>query len=119
MHATTRLLGGWHATFHTSIASEFHDEACDCCTPLFFICRSLSKPKQQVLCLDKTFAPCSFAWFMAIKFETGIFCNLKTLFLVLLLRLWLQKPKPEVSDLIRPLLLVLVYGFNFQQGKFL
>ena len=27
--------------FATSIASEFHDEACDCRTPLFFICRSL------------------------------------------------------------------------------
>ena len=28
-------------TFHTSIATEFRAEARDCCTPLFFICRSL------------------------------------------------------------------------------
>ena len=41
-HATTRLLGGWRATFHTSIASEIRDEACDCRTPLFFLCRSLN-----------------------------------------------------------------------------
>ena len=37
MHTTTCLLSGWRA----SIASEFRDEACDCCTPLFFICQSL------------------------------------------------------------------------------
>ena len=37
----TRLLGGWHATFHTSITPEFHDEASNCRTSLFFICRSL------------------------------------------------------------------------------
>ena len=42
-HATTRLLGGWRATFHTSIASEIRDEACDCRTPLFFLCRSLNQ----------------------------------------------------------------------------
>ena len=41
MHATTHLLGGWHATFHTSIACEFSDKECDCHTPLFFICQSL------------------------------------------------------------------------------
>ena len=41
MHATTRLLGGWRATFHTSVASEFCDEACDCHMPLFFISQSL------------------------------------------------------------------------------
>ena len=40
-HATTCLLGGWLVPFLKSIASEFHDEACNCCTPLFFICRSL------------------------------------------------------------------------------
>ena len=46
MHATTRLLGEWRATFHTSIASEFRDEACDCRTPLFFICGSLTLKKE-------------------------------------------------------------------------
>ena len=55
-----------------------------------------SKPKHKVLCLDKTFIPCSLAWFMALKTKTGSF-----------------------YDLIRPLFLVFVYGFNFQQGKFL
>ena len=55
-----------------------------------------SKPKRKVLCLDKTFIPCSLAWFMALKTKTGSF-----------------------YDLIRPLFLVFVYGFNFQQGKFL
>ena len=29
MYTTTCLLGGWCATFHTSIASEFCDEVCD------------------------------------------------------------------------------------------
>ena len=29
MYTTTYLLGGWCATFHTSIASEFCDEVCD------------------------------------------------------------------------------------------
>ena len=49
--------------------------------------------------LDETFAPCSFAWFMIIKFE----------------------PNTERSfyDLIRPSFLVLVYGYNFQQWNFL
>ena len=43
MHTTTYLCGGWHVTFHASIASEFCDKSCDCCMPLFFICRSLEK----------------------------------------------------------------------------
>ena len=33
----------WHVTFHASIASEFCSKACDCHTPLFFICQSLLK----------------------------------------------------------------------------
>ena len=49
MHATTRLLPGWHMTFHTSIASEFCDEACNCRMPLFFICWSLpGKPVEYL-----------------------------------------------------------------------
>ena len=44
LHATTCLLCGWRVTFHMSIASEFSDEACNCCTPLFFICQSLCPP---------------------------------------------------------------------------
>ena len=35
MHSTTCLHGGWHAAFHTSIASKFCDEA------FLFICWSL------------------------------------------------------------------------------
>ena len=30
MHAIPRLLRGWRVTFHTSLASEFGDKACDC-----------------------------------------------------------------------------------------
>ena len=30
INATACQLGGWHATFHMSIASEFWAEACDC-----------------------------------------------------------------------------------------
>ena len=56
----------------------------------------LQNQNGKVLCRDKTFIPCSVAWFMASKTKTGSF-----------------------YDLIRPLLLVFVYGFNFQQGKFL
>ena len=41
MHATTRLLVGWCATFHMSIASEF---SCHNHMPLFFICWSLGMP---------------------------------------------------------------------------
>ena len=52
-----------------------------------------SKTKAASFCALITFIPCSFAWFKAIKLETGIFWDLiKILFLVLLLRLWLQKP---------------------------
>ena len=47
-HATTRLLGGWRATFHTSIASEYRDEACDWRTPLFFLCQSLVQNRCSV-----------------------------------------------------------------------
>ena len=36
-----RLIGGWPATFHTSIASKIREKVCDCRRPLFFICRSL------------------------------------------------------------------------------
>ena len=36
-----RLLGGWRATFDTSIASEFCAEVCD--MPLFFICGRLMR----------------------------------------------------------------------------
>ena len=59
----------------------------------------LQNQSDKFLCLNKRFAPRSFAWFMAITFKRRIFWDLiKTLFLVLLLRLWLQKkPKPEVS----------------------
>ena len=50
----------------------------------------------KFLCLEKTFAPCFFAWFRAIKFKTRIFWDLiKILFLVLLLRVWLEKATPE------------------------
>ena len=31
----------------------------------------LQNQNGKFLCLDKTFAPCSFSWFIAIKFETG------------------------------------------------
>ena len=34
---------------------------------------------------------------MPIKFEIGIFWDLIKTFFVLLLHLWLQKPKPEIS----------------------
>ena len=52
-----------------------------------------SKTKAASFCALITFIPCPFAWFKAIKLETGIFWDLiKILFLVLLLRLWLQKP---------------------------
>ena len=80
----------------------------------------LQNQKGNFLFLDKTFVPCSFAWFMAIKFETGIFWDLIiTLFLVLSLPFWLKTKRTSFCALIRPLFLVLVYGFNFQQGKFL
>ena len=46
--------------------------------------------------LNENFVSSSFTSFMASKTKTGSF-----------------------YDLIRPLLLVLVYGFNFQLGKFL
>ena len=46
--------------------------------------------------LNKNFVSCSFTSLMASKTKTGRF-----------------------YDLIRPSFLVLVYGFNFQQGKFL
>ena len=39
-----------HAYFHMPIASEFRDEACDCRTPLFLLCRSL----EQILCTGKS-----------------------------------------------------------------
>ena len=80
----------------------------------------LQNQKGNFLCLDKTFVPFSFARFMAIKFETGIFWDLIiTLFLVLLLPFWLTTKRTSFCALIRPLFLFLVYGFNFQQGKFL
>ena len=67
----------------------------------------LQNQNDMFLCLDKTFVPCSLAWFMAINS-----CSF-TLFMA-------SKTKTgSFYDLIRPLLLVLVYGFNFQQGKFL
>ena len=49
MSVTTCLLGGWGATFHMSVASEFCYQACDCHTPLFFICQSLFKEKFQTM----------------------------------------------------------------------
>ena len=52
-HTTSRLLGGLHATFHTSIASEFCGEACDCRTPLFFVFPQSSFLIQMVLSIRK------------------------------------------------------------------
>ena len=69
----------------------------DFCFFLFCFVYDFKSQSNKFLCLDKTFAPCSFAWFKAIKFETGIFLGLiKMLFLVLLHRLWLQKSTMEV-----------------------
>ena len=63
----------------------------------FYFVYGFKKPTLCLLCLDKTFVPCSFAWFMAIKIETGTFWDLiKNFFFVLFLRLWLQKLTPEV-----------------------
>ena len=54
------------ASFHDLIRTLF----------LVLLPRSFTSFQNQngkFICLDKTFAPCSFARFMAITFETGIF----------------------------------------------
>ena len=56
----------------------------------------MKNQNDKFLCLEKTYAPCCFAWFRAIKFKTRIFWDLtKILFLGLLLRVWLEKATPE------------------------
>ena len=61
-HTTTCLFGGWHATFHTSIVSEFRDEACNCHTPLFSLCRSLYSRGHFFVLLHKS-------WFFTKKYK--------------------------------------------------
>ena len=108
---------------------------------IILLCLRLQKPKRQVirtlflvlllcfwlqhqnvkfLCLNKTFVPCSFAWFMAIKLETGIFWDLIKTVSCSFTSFMASKTKTRsFYDLIRPFFLVLVYCFNFQQGKVL
>lgn len=66
----------------------------------YFASFMASKAKTTSFCalIRQAFVPCFYAGFMAIKFELTSFSDLiKTLLLVLLLNLWLQKPKQEVS----------------------
>ena len=49
MHATTHLLGGQHATFHMSIASEFCDEGCDGHTPLLGLFKTKVKYRKRLV----------------------------------------------------------------------
>ena len=52
------------ASFHDLIRTSF-------LAPLLCFC--LQNQNGKFLCLDRIFILCSFAWFVAIKFETGIF----------------------------------------------
>ena len=66
----------------------------------YFASFMASKTKTTSFCalIRQAFVPCFYAGFMAIKFELTSFSDLiKTLLLVLLLNLWLQKSKQEVS----------------------
>ena len=68
----------------------------DICSLFFCLVYGYKIRNGNFLRLNKNFVSFSFTSFIASKTKTGSF-----------------------YDLIRPLLLVLVYGFNFQQGKFL
>ena len=77
-----------------------------------------SKPKQVSVAWHLTLDPCSFAWFIAIKLEKESFWDLiKTLFLVLLLCLWLQNQNWKLLWLDQTLLLVLMF-LTFNKGSF-
>ena len=66
----------------------------------FFYTNHKSK-NGKFLWFDKIFVPYCFASFMTLNTKTGCFCALikfiRHLFLVILLGLWLQKPKQQVS----------------------
>ena len=65
---------------------------------IFFIYANHESQNKKFLWLDKTFVSYYFDSFMALKTKTGSFYALiRHLFLVILLCLWLQKPKQQVS----------------------
>ena len=61
------------------------------------LCLWLQNQNSKFLCLDKAFVPCSFTWFMAIKFETGVLWNLLTKMGVYLFLFMVLISKREVS----------------------
>ena len=81
----------------------------------------LQNQNGKFLCLDQTFVPCYFTWFMGYKIRNMNFLRLYKNFVSASFTSFMASKTKTVSfyGLLRPLFLVLVYAFNFQQGKFL
>ena len=63
LHSTTHLLGGWRATFHTSIAFEFRDEVfcteCQFCKKAYEDCQGKTI---YFAIFDSYLSYCCFVW---------------------------------------------------------